>query len=161
VPVAMSIGSVHYKFKSAKDYDTVTFEDAYISLGELKRLIISQKKLGKGNDFDLKVTNAQTNDGLTSFVYLTTTTFRTSNAYNLSSRTEYEEDSTLIPKNTSVIIRRVPATRNQNTAAFVPAPSKVIAEIATIDASHQFKNEEDKIRDMVNNQAAGWHAYVY
>ena len=55
---------VHYKFKSSKDYDTVSFDGAYISAGDLKRSIIQQQKLGKATDFDLQITNAQTNDGL-------------------------------------------------------------------------------------------------
>lgn len=55
--------SVHYKFKSSKDYDTISFDGSFISLGELKRAIVAQKKLGKSTDFDLEVTNAQTGEG--------------------------------------------------------------------------------------------------
>lgn len=55
--------SVHYKFKSSKDFDTVTFDGAVISVADLKREIIRQQKLGKANDFDLEITNAQTNEG--------------------------------------------------------------------------------------------------
>lgn len=57
--------SVHYKFKSARDYDTVTFSGAFISLGELKKAIFAQKRLGKPTDIDLEVTNAQTNESIT------------------------------------------------------------------------------------------------
>lgn len=56
--------SVHFKFKSSRDYDTVLFEGSCISLGELKRSIIAKKKLGKSNDFDLIITNAQTGEGM-------------------------------------------------------------------------------------------------
>jgi hypothetical protein len=55
--------SVHYKFKSAKNFDTITFEGAVISVAELKREIIKQQKLSKANDFDLEITNAQTHEG--------------------------------------------------------------------------------------------------
>ena len=45
------------------DYDTLTFDGLHISLADLKKAIIQQKNLGKNNDFDLQVTNAQTKEG--------------------------------------------------------------------------------------------------
>lgn len=77
--------SVHYKFKSSLDFDTVTFDGLHISVGDLKKNILQQKKIGKGAEFDLQITNAQTKE-----VYTT--------------------DDFLIPKNTSVIVARVPVT---------------------------------------------------
>lgn len=58
--------SIHYKFKAAKDFDTISFDGAAISLLELKGRIIEAKGLGKAGqtlDFDLAVQNAQTNEG--------------------------------------------------------------------------------------------------
>lgn len=55
--------SVHYKFKSSLDYDTITFDGLHISVADLKKSIIQQKKLGKSVDFDLQITNAQTKEG--------------------------------------------------------------------------------------------------
>lgn len=55
--------SVHYKFKSALDYDTVTFDGLHISVGDLKSSISQQKRIGKTSDFDLEITNAQTKEG--------------------------------------------------------------------------------------------------
>ncbi|KAL3635682.1 hypothetical protein CASFOL_020229 [Castilleja foliolosa] len=75
--------SVHYKFKSAKDYDSVAIDGHFISVGHLKENIFELKHLGRGTDFDLVVTNAQTNE-------------------------EYLDEGMLIPKNTSVLIRRIP-----------------------------------------------------
>ncbi|KAL2547443.1 DWNN domain [Forsythia ovata] len=75
--------AVYYKFKSAKDYDTVAIDGHFISVGHLKEKIFESKHLGRGTDFDLVVTNAQTNE-------------------------EYLDEEMLIPKNTSVLIRRVP-----------------------------------------------------
>lgn len=54
---------IFYKFKSAKDYDAYKFEGAGIPVWELKREIVQAKKLGKTNDFDLILTNAQNNEG--------------------------------------------------------------------------------------------------
>lgn len=77
--------SVHYKFKSSLDFDTVTFDGLHISVGDLKKNILQQKKIGKGAEFDLQITNAQTKE-------------------------VYTADDFLIPKNTSVIVARVPVT---------------------------------------------------
>lgn len=54
---------IHYKFRSALEYDTITFDGLSISLADLKHSIITQKKFGKNTDFDLEVTNAQTKEG--------------------------------------------------------------------------------------------------
>lgn len=78
--------AVHYQFKSANVYDSISFEGPVISVVDLKQAIIDQKKLGKAADFDLKFSNAQTGE-------------------------EYIRDSTSIPKNTSIIVKRVPILR--------------------------------------------------
>ncbi|XP_043698314.1 E3 ubiquitin ligase PARAQUAT TOLERANCE 3-like isoform X2 [Telopea speciosissima] len=75
--------AVYYKFKSAKDYDSISIDGHFISVANLKEKIFESKHLGRGTDFDLMVSNAQTNE-------------------------EYCDEDTLIPKNTSVLIRRVP-----------------------------------------------------
>lgn len=73
--------SIHYKFKSAIDYDTITFDGLHISVLDLKKAIVQQKKLGKATDFDLLITNAQTDEGISlnlsvySRVYLKLTYF--------------------------------------------------------------------------------------
>lgn len=55
--------SVHYKFKSSLDFDTISFDGLHISVADLKKEIINKKKLGKTQDFDLQITNAQTKEG--------------------------------------------------------------------------------------------------
>ncbi|KAB2054006.1 hypothetical protein ES319_A12G225600v1 [Gossypium barbadense] len=75
--------AVYYKFKSARDFDSISMDGPFISVGTLKEKIFESKHLGRGTDFDLVVTNAQTNE-------------------------EYLDEAMLIPKNTSVLIRRVP-----------------------------------------------------
>ncbi|XP_021682130.2 E3 ubiquitin ligase PARAQUAT TOLERANCE 3 isoform X2 [Hevea brasiliensis] len=75
--------AVYYKFKSARDYDSIPMDGPFVSVGTLKEKIFESKHLGRGTDFDLLVTNAQTNE-------------------------EYLDEAMLIPKNTSVLIRRVP-----------------------------------------------------
>ncbi|XP_075346371.1 LOW QUALITY PROTEIN: E3 ubiquitin-protein ligase RBBP6-like [Mycteria americana] len=73
---------VHYKFSSKMSYDTVTFNGLHISLCDLKRQIMSREKLKVAN-CDLQITNAQTKE-------------------------EYADDNALIPRNSSVIVRRIP-----------------------------------------------------
>ncbi|KAJ1337085.1 hypothetical protein BSLG_006845 [Batrachochytrium salamandrivorans] len=77
---------VFYKFKSAKDFDTCTFDGAGISVFDLKREIMFAKKLGKGQDFDLALHNAQTKE-------------------------EYTNDSHIINRNSSVLVSRNPPSR--------------------------------------------------
>lgn len=73
---------VHYKFSSKLNYDTVTFDGLHISLADLKKQIMGRERL-KASDCDLQITNAQTQE-------------------------EYTDDTALIPKNSSVIVRRIP-----------------------------------------------------
>ncbi|KAF7725861.1 E3 ubiquitin-protein ligase rbbp6 [Apophysomyces ossiformis] len=79
---------IYYKFKAAKDsdYDVYTFDGAGATVFDVKREIIRAKKLGKGTDFDLAIYNAQTDE-------------------------EYRDDAFVVPRNTSVIVRRLPASR--------------------------------------------------
>ncbi|XP_071671341.1 E3 ubiquitin-protein ligase RBBP6-like isoform X1 [Patagioenas fasciata] len=79
----MGTSHVYYKFSAVLDYEALTFNGLHISLRELKYKIRARKKL-KATKCDLLVTNAQTKE-------------------------EYTEDNALIPKNSSVIVRRVPA----------------------------------------------------
>ncbi len=57
------MSAVYYKFKSAKDFDTALFDGTGISVFDLKREIMTAKKLGKGTDFDLEISHAQTGEG--------------------------------------------------------------------------------------------------
>ena len=89
--------SVHYKFKSAVEYNSIPVDGFNINLKDLKEAIINQKHLGKGQlkrvgkkiqGFDLKITNAQTNE-------------------------IYTDDQILIPKGSSLIVARVPIDPSQ------------------------------------------------
>ncbi|EOA15457.1 hypothetical protein CARUB_v10004124mg [Capsella rubella] len=75
--------AIYYKFKSARDYDTIPMDGPFISVGILKEKIYETKHLGSGKDLDIVISNAQTNE-------------------------EYLDEAILIPKNTSVLIRRIP-----------------------------------------------------
>lgn len=57
------MSTIFYKFRSAKDYDSYTFEGAGVPVWELKNEIVQQKHLERSTDFDLLISNAQTGEG--------------------------------------------------------------------------------------------------
>ncbi|XP_024525023.1 E3 ubiquitin ligase PARAQUAT TOLERANCE 3 isoform X1 [Selaginella moellendorffii] len=76
--------AVHYKFKSAKDFDSVPIDEHCISIGKLKEKILLKLKLGNASsDFDLVVSKPDTDE-------------------------EYLDEEFMLWENTSVLVRRVP-----------------------------------------------------
>ena len=71
-----------YKFKAAKEYSKLPFDGLHISVFDLKQEILKAKKLNV-DEFDVVISNAQTNE-------------------------DYTSDRTQIPKNSFVFVRRVP-----------------------------------------------------
>ncbi|RPB04107.1 DWNN-domain-containing protein [Choiromyces venosus 120613-1] len=78
--------SVFFRFKSHKESTRVTFDGTGISVFELKRQIIVLNRLGDGTDFDFSIYNADTNE-------------------------EYDDDTTIIPRSTSIIAARLPPSK--------------------------------------------------
>ncbi|KAH9479364.1 putative RING finger protein P8B7.15c [Psilocybe cubensis] len=78
--------SVFYKFNSRKDESRVSFDGTGISVFDLKREIILANNMGKANDFDLYV-------------------------YDATSKQEFKDDAQIIPRSSSVIVKRLPAAR--------------------------------------------------
>ncbi|CAH9114151.1 unnamed protein product [Cuscuta europaea] len=103
--------AVYFKFKSAKEFDSIPIDGHFISVLNLKEKIFESKHLGRGTDFDLVVTNAQTNE-------------------------EYLDEAALIPKNTSVLIRRVPGQPRQ---PIVTAP---VTELEEAKAEYLYEEVE-------------------
>lgn len=101
---------MHYKFKNSKEgqksWSMVTFNGSVISALDLKRSIVAQKKLDRSaGHFNLALSNAQTGEG---------DECRVGWLHKRDACVEYKDDNFLIPKNTSVIVRRVPATVQRN-----------------------------------------------
>ncbi|XP_021957294.1 E3 ubiquitin-protein ligase RBBP6 isoform X2 [Folsomia candida] len=145
--------SVHYKFKAALDFSTVTFDGIHISVTDLKKEIIEQKRLGKNVDFDLQIQNAQTKE-------------------------VYADENTLIPKNTSVIVARIPITEKKRSAGGPPGPSfgrerfahQQRAHLANlppasagkgIDLTSMDATEEEKIKAMMSQSTADYDVSRY
>ena len=107
----MASGTIHYKFKSAKTFDTLAFDGSFIAVSELKRLISEKKGLGKDHACELVLTNAQ--DG-----------------------NEYDDESALVWKNTSVIVRRVPSMKQAAVGSAQGSEvAKKVVYVAPPDAS--------------------------
>uniref|UniRef100_A0A182IJJ9 Uncharacterized protein n=1 Tax=Anopheles atroparvus TaxID=41427 RepID=A0A182IJJ9_ANOAO len=136
--------SVHYKFKSTLDFDTITFDGLHISVADLKKSIIQQKRLGKTVDFDLQITNAQTKE-------------------------EYNDDTMLIPKNTSLTIARVPVKAQGKKNWEKPVAAEPTMQMSVTRSKHDAANsqsnvdlsmmngsEEDKIREMMFQSTADY-----
>ncbi len=60
---------VHFKFKSSKDFETITFPGSFIKLIDLKRAVVEAKSLHKGMDFDLSVVDDLLKEG-TDYCYM-------------------------------------------------------------------------------------------
>ncbi|KAJ5668796.1 hypothetical protein N7462_009866 [Penicillium macrosclerotiorum] len=145
--------SVHFKFKSQKEPSRVTFDGTGISVFELKREIISQSRLGDGSDFELSIYNEDTGE-------------------------EYDDDTTIIPRSTSVIARRLPAARPgkggaaryvsgkmpvnaRNASRTEPSTTRVVSGTAqTVNNNvlelNNAQTEEEKINALFNLQASQW-----
>ncbi|KAK5093041.1 Protein mpe1, partial [Cryomyces antarcticus] len=106
--------SVFFKFKSQKDPQRVTFDGTGISVFELKREIITSSRLGDGTDFDLAIYNQDTNE-------------------------EYDDDTAIITRSTSVIARRLPASKpGQGRAA------RYVSGRMPVSAKNQHRIESSK-----------------
>ncbi|XP_032669076.1 E3 ubiquitin-protein ligase RBBP6 isoform X2 [Odontomachus brunneus] len=134
--------SVHYKFKSTLDYDTVSFDGLHISVADLKKAIFHQKRIGKNTDFDLQITNAQTKE-------------------------DYTDDNALIAKNTSLIVARVPLTVQQKRSwdRNETPPFNNLKDEANlgraVDLTRLDGSEEDKIRAMMTQSTQDYDPSNY
>jgi protein MPE1 len=130
--------SVFYKFKSQKDESRVTFDGTGISVFDLKRDIILANNLGKANDCDLVVSDSSSGQGqLSACVHIAT-------LLNLFLRSEYKDDSQIIPRSSSVIVKRLPSAR--------PGKGKAAMYIAGVGNSALASDPSQKA-----NGSTTWH----
>ncbi len=123
--------SVRFKFKNDIEFSAIPCDGFHISVHDLKRAIIRSKRLGRVTDFDLDVTNQQ--DGKV-----------------------FEDDETLIAKNSTLIIVRKPLPKGQQK---VWEEEKVVATGGGGSGSGMsFSNDDDlseadKISNMMSNSS--------
>ncbi|KAJ7155344.1 DWNN domain-containing protein [Mycena crocata] len=114
--------SVFYKFNSRKDESRVTFDGTGISVFDLKRDIILANNMGKANDFDLFI-------------------------YDSSSNKEYTDDSEIIPRSSSVVVKRRPAAR----------PGKGKASMYIAGAGNSVPTSEPVQKSGPGAASSSWH----
>lgn len=95
--------AVFFKFRSSKEPQRVTFDGTGISVFELKRDIIRISGLGDGTDFDLLVYNADSNEG--------EFTHDSQKSISPNFGVEYDDDTTVLSRGTTVVARRMPALK--------------------------------------------------
>jgi len=114
--------SVFYKFSSRKDESRVTFDGTGISVFDLKRDIILANNMGKANDFDLAILDA-------------------------TSKQELKDDSHIIPRSSSVIVKRLPSAR----------PGKGKAAMYVAGAGNVVPSSDPIQRHGASNGVSTWH----
>lgn len=162
--------SVFFKFKSQREPTRVEFDGTGISVFELKREIITKSGLGDGTDFDLFIYTDDNSEGKTA---------RQSTNQRLANPSlEYDDDTTIIPRSTTVIARRQPALKPGagRAARYVTGKMPVTAKnagrkeqaakasaskAASNNAISQMNNamtEEEKMAAMFAAQTEQWSA---
>ena len=161
--------SVFFKFKSQKEPTRVEFDGTGISVFELKREIINKSGLGDGTDFDLFIYTDDNSEGK-----IVNCLQAESNANKIS---EYDDDTTIIPRSTTVIARRQPAARpgagraaryvsgkmpiSAKNAGRKEQSSKATSSKPSSEAINQMNNamtEEEKMAAMFAAQTEQWSA---
>jgi len=118
----MALSVIHFRMYHGKDSEPITFSGDSIKLLDLKKEIVEKKKISGTLDFDLKISdeNNPAKGEYGTLSALGTILF----AYDL----EYIDDEESVPKNASVIVKRVPAKSSKaglmariNNRGMVPA----------------------------------------
>ncbi len=140
-------GRVSFKFRSAISPDSVTFDGAFVSVWELKELIAKRKGLGEAAAYELVISRGGK---------------------------DLTDDNELLPRNTSVQVRRVPgqrpAGRSAGGAGGPAAAAPVLAAPADEFGSDMYakdsqepltREEQDALEQAAINQtASNWAQQV-
>lgn len=78
--------TIFYRFQSSNLTNRIPFDGTGLTIFDLKREIILSNKLGDGTDYQLKL-------------------------YNMDTEEEYDDDTMVIPRSSSVLVKRLPAIR--------------------------------------------------
>ncbi|KAL2404125.1 putative RING finger protein P8B7.15c [Exophiala dermatitidis] len=133
---------VYFKFKSQKEPQRVTIDGPHTDVWNLKREIINISRLGDGTDFDLKI-------------------------YKENSNEEYTDDTEIIPKDSTVLARRLPASApgKGRAARYVSGKPPVSAKPTTATAASRAvkavdmdkaTTEQEKLKAMLQFTDAQW-----
>ena len=163
--------SVFFRFKSQKEPSRVAFDGTGISVFELKREIINMNRLGDGTDFELIISSEDTNEGKSNY----DADRKKGHAQDTKMAAEYDDDTSIIPRSTTVIAKRLPAVKSgrggaaryvsgkmpQNAKNFhrMEAPASKPSSSNTPNgatAMNGAQNEEERIAAMFQMGADQW-----
>ena len=149
----------------------VAFDGTGISVFELKREIIAISKLGDGTDFELVVTSEDGSESMycrRSLQCIEQVVFR-----NTNSIIEYDDDTAIVQRGTTVIARRLPAVKpgrggaaryvsgkmpqnaknTHRSEAIISKPASTPANLAKMNGA---QTEEERVAAVLNFGADQW-----
>ena len=97
---------IHFKFSNTVEDEKLMFEGLQISLSDLRDGIIKLKNL-KANLCTLRIINAQTKEGIILYKFCCLVC---GISVLLSFLAEYKDDSQMLPRNSSVVVSRIPVS---------------------------------------------------
>ncbi|KAJ4975402.1 hypothetical protein NE237_000508 [Protea cynaroides] len=109
---------VYYKFKSSRDYSSIPILGNFISVRKLQSKIFESKRLGRGTA--LILINAQTDE-------------------------EYLDESMLIPKCTSIIVRRIPTGPRMSIVVEQNRQKSIDDKVKSLQANSSFDAAEPSV----------------
>lgn len=151
---------VYFKFKSQKEPQRVTIDGPHTDVWNLKREIITISRLGDGTDFDLKIYKENSNEGMCkpdgSLVC----------SIVLIVPIEYTDDTEIIPKDSTVLARRLPASApgkgraaryvsGKPPASAKPTHSAAAKTLKTVELNSSM-TEQEKLQAMLKFTDAQW-----
>lgn len=147
------MGVVYYKYKSEKETSSVPVPHSFISVSELKQLILTSDRHGRGRTRgrgpreDIAISNAQTGE-------------------------EYADESTMIPQNTTVLIRRTAGQLSEKIVLFssrkviddgsIASNKSVVTESTSKSCSStEVQDEDAAITAVVDAAELKWEEQPY
>jgi len=115
---------VFFQFGSQKDPQVISFDGTGITVFELKREIISASGLGDGTDFDLYLYHKDNQDDARII---------------WSKLEEYNDDTEIVPRGTTVLARRLPASKPGYGRA-----ARYVSGRAPVTAKNAYRTEATK-----------------
>lgn len=151
---------VYFKFKSQKEPQRVTIDGPHTDVWNLKREIITISRLGDGTDFDLKIYKENSNEGKLPRSQIC------SPAQYLTVPPEYTDDTEIIPKDSTVLARRLPASApgkgraaryvsGKPPASAKPSYSAAAKPLKAVEMNSSM-TEQEKLQAMLNFTDAQW-----
>ena len=137
---------VYFKFRAQKEPQRVTIDGPHTDVWNLKREIISISRLGDGTDFDLKIFKENSNEGKVDFAF--------GRRNNANVRVEYTDDTEIIPKDSTVLAKRLPASApgKGRAARYVSGKPPVSAKHTTSSAASKAVKTVDMDKAMTEQE---------